>query len=322
MSRRRQSSPDAAERAEEAISRATSARTEPDLEPLSDVRQDVAREIRSRWPSIARDDRLTIVQQMSHVASSDITRNFERVLAIAADDPDATIREVAVEGLWECTSDRLYGHLLDMAGNEESPRVRASLARTFSHFLSRTDLGASLAERRGETCNALLQMAANDPDYTVRNEALSGLGHCPSPQLDQLIRDGLTSGEFESISAALRAIGNSGAIRWQVELEDALKSDDEEIRAEAATAIKLSGDQRFIDSLTDIATEDEGEPQLAAIAALGEIGGPQAIRILQQLTDNEDEAVVEAADDAIDAATLLDDMGRAPHEASRDQEAE
>lgn len=303
---------DAGDRAGEIVAQVTGSDGEQNVKKLSDLPADVARELRSRWASIDREQRLRLVQRMAHDAQHDIGRNFDRVLAIAMDDDDATVREVAIEALWETTSAHIFSQLVGHAQDEPSARVRSALVRVMGQILERSRSGDRLDQRQDACCAVLNTLAREDPDFTVRNEALAALAYCQPDDLSELIRPALESGDYERIQAALRAIGRSDATQWKRELEQALEDDDEEIRAEAAIAMGLSGDERFLAALIPVATEDHDEPQLAAITALGEIGGSLAIRHLRELADNEEEEISVAAQEALDAATLLDSVGTAP----------
>lgn len=313
MSPIRPQRPDAGGRADEIVSQVTGNDLESTIKKLSDLPVDVARELRPRWAALDREQRLRLVQQMVHDAQNEIGHNFDRALAIAMDDEDATVREVAIEGLWETSSAHIFSQLINHAQDEPSPRVRSALARVLGQILAESRAGNRLDERQQACCALLGAFAREDDDYTVRNEALAAFAYCQPEDIGDLIRSALESEEYERVQAALKAIGRSDASQWKRELERALEDDDEEIRAEAATAIGLSGDDRFLAALIPIATEDHDEPQIAAITALGEIGGPLAIRHLSNLQESDDEAVREAAQEALDAATLLDSVGTAPH---------
>ena len=69
-------------------------------------------------------------------------------------------------------------------------------------------------------------------------------------------------------------------------------------------------DERFVPALVEALSDDDSEVRLAAIESLGAIGGQRARQALQRVGQGRDEAMVEAANAALEELdTLADPLG-------------
>jgi HEAT repeat protein len=107
-------------------------------------------------------------------------------------------------------------------------------------------------------------------------------------------------------------MGRSLEARWRTIVRSALTSDDPEIRFEAARALGMIGTSDDVAELSELTLEEDTDVRQAAITALGEIGGPGAVRVLRNLAQRASEGDKEAVDDALDAALLANDPLRFP----------
>ena len=71
------------------------------------------------------------------------------------------------------------------------------------------------------------------------------------------------------------------------------------MRYEAASACAELGEEKAVPYLVPLIRDDEHQVQLAAIRALGAIGGPLAERAIRQCLRSDDEALQEAAEEAL-----------------------
>jgi HEAT repeat protein len=92
-----------------------------------------------------------------------------------------------------------------------------------------------------------------------------------------------------------------------------LESEDRELRFEAARAAGELSLEEAVPLLTEIAYEDDVEIRDAAIWSLGEIGGREAMRVLNVLAEeaqeSDDDDLLGAVEDALAAASLGNDSG-------------
>jgi HEAT repeat protein len=73
----------------------------------------------------------------------------------------------------------------------------------------------------------------------------------------------------------------------------------------------MIGTSDDVAELSELTLDEDADVRRAAVSALGEIGGPGAIRVLRNLASQAQDADQEAIEDAIDAAQLGSDPLRA-----------
>lgn len=286
----------------------------PSIDKLSDLSRKEARRLQERWPTIATGQRHALVRAMLLDARENIAHNYERALSVALSDEDQEIRILAVDGLWESDSLAVLNALLERLRDDPAPRVRASVAQVLGHFALQSETQAFDTEQADELRTMLIYAAMNDRDATTRFEALCSAAYFSNePLISSIIQETYDHGDEDARTFALRAMARQADSRWMTRIAESLADDDEEVRLEAAKATATSGGQRLVPRVIDLAVDDEDhEVRLAAIEALGEIGGDQAVGALRQIVGDEDETIGEAAQTALDAARLLDDVGRPP----------
>ncbi len=99
--------------------------------------------------------------------------------------------------------------------------------------------------------------------------------------------------------SAVFAMGRSCDDVWTPQIIAELSSDDAEMRYEAARAAGELELRPALARLAELAYDDDREIQEMAIWALGEIGGKQANRVLDQLAAQADSAGDEVLADAV-----------------------
>ena len=108
---------------------------------------------------------------------------------------------------------------------------------------------------------------------------------------------------------ALYAMGRNADLRWIPYLLPELSHDGPEIRMEAVRSLgELEARPAVSRIIQLIAVETDSEVRLAALAALGQIGGEEARKALEAATEWDDEAVISAAESALEELST-DDSG-------------
>jgi HEAT repeat protein len=105
--------------------------------------------------------------------------------------------------------------------------------------------------------------------------------------------------------SAVFAMGRSADEKWGDKVLAELDQDDAEMRYEAARAC---GELHLIEailSLSRMVVDPDLEVRLAAIGALGRIGGAEARRVLQICSEEGDEALRDAAEEALDELDFM-----------------
>jgi HEAT repeat protein len=284
-------------------------------ELLSDLDRAGAQRLEEEWERVPPSVRAQMVRDMVEDAERNIERSYSRVMRIAIRDPHPATRIKALDGLWEHQQAELVGDLLDMLSSESDDSVRAALVMALAPYSQRAeiaDLEESAAERLKVT---LLNLYHEDSSATVRRRALESVGYfSDAGPVATAIREAYESGSFAMQVSALRAMGHQADARWLPLCYGELKSDEPEIRFEAVTAIGSIMDERSSSRIVDMIADDDAEVRLAAISALGSIGGPIAINALRRLVqEEEDELLIDAAEEALEEALLMENPLRPPH---------
>ena len=104
-------------------------------------------------------------------------------------------------------------------------------------------------------------------------------------------------------ASAIYAMGITFDEKWLPDILKEIANPYSEVRYEAATACGELEDQSAILALLPLVKDVDTRTRLAAITSLGQIGGPQAKRMLEQLMMSDDEMVRETAEEALALAT-------------------
>jgi len=263
-------------------------------------------QVQRLWPELRTDLRLALVNRLMRMAEADFTLNYGAVFRIALDDESAEIREVAVEGLWEDQDVRLVPRLTERLEADESATVRAAAAKSLGRFILLGELQKIRPKPCQEAYDALMQayqMRHETPE--VQRRALESLAYVCNETVIASIREAYASSEERFRVSAVFAMGRSADERWEEEVKRELFSINPEMRYEAARAcgeLQLSEAVSMLEELTEDA---DAEVQQAAIWALGQIGGERAREILEETRRGDDEALRTAAAEALEVFEFL-----------------
>jgi HEAT repeat protein len=100
-------------------------------------------------------------------------------------------------------------------------------------------------------------------------------------------------------------MGRSADTRWDQEVQRELFSTNPEMRYEAARACGELQLSEAVDMLEELADDADAEVQQAAIWALGQVGGERAREILERYCHGRDEALRSAAEAALEEFEFL-----------------
>lgn len=283
-----------------------------DVSRLSDLDREAAARFAAEWPNLPDVTRERIVRAMDDLTEDHVELNFGRTLRIALDDPSPVVRQLAVAALWEDEQPDLLDEFRGIARRDPSPDVRAEAARglgKFAHLAASGDLtGPPAAALRDD----LFTLASDEREpEIVRQRALESVAAFGGDsEIQGLIDDAYATDDQAWQGTALFAMGQSVDRRWLPTVIDELASPDAHLRFEAARACGVLGEDAAVPELLECAKDDDTEVRHAAIAALGQIGGRNAIRALQSLATTADEADQSGIEGALEEAIAIgDDLG-------------
>jgi hypothetical protein len=214
-------------------------------------------------------------------------------------------------------NDDLANTLLAIVRSAAEPEpLRARAAVSLGPALEGADMGgfedpddSPISERMFHNIQNSLQKLFLDTGNPkeVRRRILEASVRAPKDWHRMAIRTAYSSGDRDWMLTAVFSM------RWvsgfDREIVEALNNADPEIHFEAVNA----AGQREVDAAwPHIAAliDDAGTPKpllLAAIEAAGNIHPPEALEILADLADSDDDEIAEAADDALSMAEALSD---------------
>lgn len=276
---------------------------------LSDLDGAHLAQFRALWGEMPVARRRALVARLVETAETNFELDFSAVVHLALDDPDAGVRAAAIEGILEDSPCRVIERLMHLAQGDPFIAVRAAAVKALGQFVLQGELGklpATLSARLQDLLFALYGDLSEDLD--VRRRALEAIGNCGREGVAELIREAYYADELSMRVSAVFAMGRSCDERWASRIMDELSSERPEMCYEAARAAGELELRPAVIRLIELAYEDDREIQEMAIWALGEIGGKQANRALDQLAalaaSQEDDELADAVAEAQSASSL------------------
>ncbi len=109
-------------------------RSASDVLRLSDIDRGAAAAILPMLRSLPVDTRRFVVRQMLEQSETNVELNFSRVLSQFVDDPDAEVRVLVIQGLWEDENPYFADQLLKMLETEFDSAVRGAIVEGLGRF--------------------------------------------------------------------------------------------------------------------------------------------------------------------------------------------
>lgn len=267
------------------------------------------------WEQLQPATRRKVMRRIAQVSETDFAMDYGTIGFFALGDPDPGVREAAIETLWMDESVVLMGKLVEIVQHDSALEVRTAAASALGAFVSLgeyEELPEADFHRMQAALIALWQDDTEHPD--VRRRVLESLANCSHEIVPGAIDEAYHSDYPPMRVSAVFAMGRTcDDDRWSEIVMREIESDDMELRYEAARA---AGGLALIDAvplLGVLADEGDREIQQVAIWSLGEIGGGEAKRILshlaEQAEEDDDEDLLDAIEDAIVNASLMDGLG-------------
>lgn len=261
------------------------------------------------WPTMEVGRRRQIVHALVELAEENVELDFTSVFKSCIDDPDAEVREAAVEGLWEDTGRDTATLLIRVLTTDPDPAVRAQAASSLSHFAYMYEVDELDRDTGNEVKTALLETIRNgSEELDVRRRAVEAISYLSDEVVTSLLIWAYNSAEVKMRVSAVRGMGRNCDPRWLPNIFQELHSPNPELRFEAAQACGELEDKRCVPKLVPLLADDDLEVRLAAVYALGHIGGRAAKKaLLSILEKGEDESMQEAASEALEEVDFYED---------------
>jgi HEAT repeat protein len=276
------------------------------LHELSNLHGSELDRLTEAWSSVPAEQRQSIVERLVEIGEADFEMDFSEVFKLGLDDAEANVRALAIEGLWEVEDSALVRPLVHLFREDSAIPVREAAAISMSRFALMGELGR-LQPRLADMVWEALWEAIHNPgeDLSVRRRAIESLAYFDRPEVTQVIERAYEDDETRMRVSAVFAMGRSADQEWAEKVLLELESDEPEMRYEATRAC---GELQLIEAtsiLSLLVHDDDPEVKFAAVWSLGQIGTPEARRVLEECADEGDEALQDAAEEALDDMDLM-----------------
>jgi HEAT repeat protein len=274
---------------------------------LSGMTHEQLARFREVWPKIDAARRRQVMRELVELTEESFEVSFDPIFLLGLGDADSDVRASAVDGLWENEDQALIGPLVHLVRADESVGVRAAAAIALGRFVLLGELEeidrapAMLAEQ------ALLETLREEgEDLEVRRRAVEAISYSGEAGVREIIEAAYYDENEKMQASALFAMGHSADPYWVRLLLQELDNHNPELRFEAARALGELEASPAVSRLIELAFEDPDlDVQQAAVGALGRIGGRDAREALEVCYASDDEAISEAAAEALDEMDLL-----------------
>jgi HEAT repeat protein len=273
---------------------------------LSSLEAEHVVRVREVWPGLPVELRRRLMTRLVELAEADFEVDFGAMFRLGLEDQDAEVRVAAVEGLWEDEDVRLVPLLAGILRGDEAVSARAAAATSLGRFVLLGELEKIRREPQTMAYETLLAACRNpEEDMEVRRRALESLAYVCNEIVAELIHEAYAAPDDKGPVSAIFAMGRSADRRWARQVRQELLSPNPELRYEAARACGELQLSEAVSELEELADDADPEVQEAALWALGQIGGDRARQILERYCRASDEVTRTAAEAALDELEFL-----------------
>ncbi len=271
-----------------------------DLPLLSGLLDEAQVRLRRAWPLVPTQERFKLLTALAELAEADFEMDFSFIFRLGLHDIEASVRAHAIEGLWEDEDPRLIAQFIRLLVDDEAETVRAAAARALGRFVLLGELGKLLPHHFEQTCATLHRVYRNPQEsIAVRRRALESIAYTSGAEIATMIEESYRHREEAMRISAVFAMGRNADKRWGKIVLRELENPTPAMRYEAAHACGELELKNAVRPLIEAVEDVDAEVQAAALWALGQIGGPLARRTLERYARSDDEAVLSAANAAL-----------------------
>ena len=255
--------------------------------------------------------RRVLMQMLVDYGEANYELNYQPIARANLHAPLAEVRQAALELLVAADNLDLLGDIIKLAQTDDVLDVRTEAIRQLGNFVLLGEL-EDLPHEKTQIAEEVLLIILSDASLNTveRSYALEAISHCSRKGIANIIQDAYNTDDDTLRQSAVVAMGHScDAKRWSKQVLAELESRDPDMRHRAAGAAGELQLEDAVPMLVNILDTDDRDAQETAIWSLGEIGGGEALNILQRAAliaeEAEDEELLILIDDAINSASLM-----------------
>lgn len=255
--------------------------------------------------------RRVLMQMLVDYGEANYELNYQPIARANLYAQLAEVRQAALELLIAEDSLDLLGDIIKLAQTDDALDVRTEAIRQLGNFVLLGEL-EDLPHEQTQIAEEVLLTILNDVSLSnvERSFAIEAISHCSRKGVAEIIQEAYNTDDDMLRQSAIIAMGHScDAKRWGKQVLKELESRDPDMRHRAARAVGELQLEDAVPPLVNILDTDDRDAQETAIWALGEIGGGEALNILQRAAliaeEAEDEELLLLIDDAINNASIM-----------------
>ena len=284
------------------------AQTYSGLVQLSALTDDDAEQFDAAWGGISSERKRGVLEKLIELGEENVELDFSHVFRASMEDEDEVVRQRGAQGLWDNDDRTLIGPLADLLLNDPSAEVRTAAAMSLGKFAALAHEGKLIRRDSERVLRSLMGAVDNGAEDTeVRRRAVEGVASFDAPGATRAVREAYGSGNGRLVQSAVYAMGQSSNVDWLPTVLEETRSGHSGVRYEAAVAAGKLGDEEIVPQLVHLLLDDDHQVRVAATRALGEVGGQTARRALEHCLTMEDELLVDAAEEVLEALKVDDD---------------
>lgn len=277
---------------------------------LSNLDDAQVEQFKSVWQNLDEDYRLILTQMLVDTSHFNFTVSFNPIGHAILDAEQADVRQAAIELLWLDESVPLMYKLINIAQNDPSENVRAEAVRSLGRFVWIGEM-LEIPDADARAVQDFLLTVINNPNESmnVRRLAIESIGNCTREDIPPIITEAYKSNDPQLRLSAIIAMGRSCDSRWEGEVISELENNDDEMRLAATVAAANIQLTDAVGQIKQNLRDSDRAEQETIVWALGEIGGSEASRVLDDMLsvalDEEDDEFIEQIEEAISTANLM-----------------
>ncbi len=277
------------------------------LAELSDLDTERLERFSAAWEHLPYDRKQALLKELGLIADSQSELTFEPINRLALNDAEPTVRQQAIENLWEGEAPGLARIFVQILRDDPFPSVRGAAGKALGAFVFIAETRELDRSIQHEMEEALLDAASNDSSREVRDLCLRSLGFSSRPEVPSLIEEAFAAVGVSRIAAALCAMARSANEVWGENVLAHLHDGSPIIRLEAIRAAGDIGLSEGVQELIELLEDVDDSVRRASIWSLSQIGGARASEVLNSLAETAgDEDEQEILQDAIDNIVFAD----------------
>lgn len=273
---------------------------------LSALEKEDVERVRVAWPSIAAERRHVIMRHLADICEANFEVDFGAMFRIGLKDESADVRVDAIDGLWEDLDFGLMNQLIGIMQDDVDERVRSVAAGSLGRFVLAGELEEIPEARSNTVVENLLDVIYSDEPIEVRRRALEAVSYSGDERVPPLIEQAYAEPNERWRVSSVFAMGRSADPRWAEQVLRETESLNAEIRFEAARAAGELQLRKSLPILTRLVHNDEDyQVREVAVWSLGQIGGDAAKKVIEEILNDEDSELYDAAEMALDELVML-----------------